>query len=651
MMDEIGISPVLLASLQAVAEAENLSAGLRRVLQTVAELIAYDAAEAWMLTEDGAAVRLEEVWFRDDALAPFAAANRHLTLQPGEGLIGKAWEDRTALWRRDIGEDPGFLRRAVAVSVGLRAAVAVPVIASDRVLAMLAFFSRTACDEDQHVVEAVSAVAGVLGLAVQRRWIEAVLLEREAVLQSLFDSSPQAILAVGPDGRIQRANAQAEVVFGYDRDELSGVPLESLVPPRLRSQHGQHLTRFFADPRKRPMGAGMELLAVRKDGSEFTLDIDLTPVGTTPRPVVMAVVHDLTERREARRRFRRVLESAPDGMLLVGRDGHIVLANRHAESMFGYERRALVGLPVDDLVPPADRARHRLGVTAFFAAPRVMHLGGDVSAVHGLRRDGTTFPLELDLGPLETQEAGLVALTSIRDLTARREHEQERERLLHELTQSREQLRVLSARLLDAHETERRTIARELHDQVGQALTAVTLDLQFMRRNVGADHQSAVEETLVNVRRIVAQVRDLSLELRPSMLDDLGLAATMRWYLARQQRHGLEARFVDECGDQRVAASVETACFRITQEAVTNALRHANATVVSVELRAANGDLTLVVTDDGVGFDAQAARAHAVAGGTMGLLGMEERATLVGGRLALDTAVGTGTSVRVWFPL
>jgi PAS domain S-box-containing protein len=398
------------------------------------------------------------------------------------------------------------------------------------------------------------------------------------------------------------------------------------------------------------MGRGAVLSAVRKDGTESPVDIDLTPVGEDARPLVMAVVHDVTERIEAQRRFRRILESAPDGMLLVNRAGGIVIANGRAEALFGYGRGGLRGLEVDVLVPPADRERHRRGVERFFAEPRVMHLDG-ARSLHGLRRDSTTFPLEIDVGPLETQEAGVLAIVSVRDLTARRTAEREREALLHALQTERERLRRLSARLLEAQETERRAIARELHDQLGQALTAVTLDLQCLRRDVDPAQHAVIDGLVGSVRAIVSQARDLSLALRPSVLDDLGLAAAMRWYLLRQDHRGPQVGFVDEIRDLRVSSAVEIACFRITQEAVTNALRHAVARSVSVELRTGDGELQLIVSDDGVGFDVEAARARAVAGGSMGLLGMEERATLVGGHFAIETEPGAGTRVRACFPL
>jgi PAS domain S-box-containing protein len=358
----------------------------------------------------------------------------------------------------------------------------------------------------------------------------------------------------------------------------------------------------------------------------------------------MAVVRDLSERREAQRRFRRLLESAPDAMLLASRTGHLVMVNGRCERLFGYEPRELVGMHIELLVPAPARERHRLGFATFWEQPRVQHLGGSAPEIRGLRRDGSSVPIELDLGPLET-EVGLLAVASIRDLTERRRAEREREALL-------QQLRILSMRLLEAQEAERRAIAHELHDEIGQALTAVSLDLQALQSRSTEVSRPLVDSALDLTRRVMAQVRELSLDLRPSLLDDLGLAAAIRWSLERhEQRLGWAIELRGDLGDTRVPGPIETACFRVAQEALTNVAKHAGANAVCVEVRCQDGELLLSVRDDGQGFDVDEGRARAVAGSSIGLLGMEERVTSVGGRFAVESHRGVGTTVRARFPV
>jgi signal transduction histidine kinase len=212
---------------------------------------------------------------------------------------------------------------------------------------------------------------------------------------------------------------------------------------------------------------------------------------------------------------------------------------------------------------------------------------------------------------------------------------------------------VLSRRLVTAQEAERRNIARELHDEIGQALTVMQLNLQAMLLSPVTDVVSPrLNESLVLVERVLEQVRDISLNLRPSILDDLGLEPALRWYTERQAALvGLIAGFHADSLEQRLDPVVETECFRIAQEALTNVVRHSQAKSVTVELREKDGQLHLRVRDDGVGFDVAVVRERAVRGTSLGLLSMEERAVLAGGRLEFNSAPGRGTEVHAWFPL
>src|SRR5262249_8826985 len=151
---------------------------------------------------------------------------------------------------------------------------------------------------------------------------------------------------------------------------------------------------------------------------------------------------------------------------------------------------------------------------------------------------------------------------------------------------------------------------------------------------------------------LLQQVRALSLDLRPSMLDDLGLAPALRWYLNRQaERAGFVVRFVAEPSEMRYPSEIETTCFRIAQESVTNIVRHAQAQLVLVKLEQSATELCLLIRDDGVGFDVGAARTRARRGASLGLLGMQERALLIGGQITIESGLGRGTEVCARFPL
>jgi signal transduction histidine kinase len=206
---------------------------------------------------------------------------------------------------------------------------------------------------------------------------------------------------------------------------------------------------------------------------------------------------------------------------------------------------------------------------------------------------------------------------------------------------------------MEAQEVERRSLARELHDQVGQSLTAVKINLEAIQR-VGRMTPFArrLEESIGMVERVLDQVRNLSLDLRPSMLDDLGLVAALRWYADRHcRRAGLTLSFTADHAELRLPGAIEVACFRIAQEALTNVVRHARATQVTIDVWPGAGKIHLVVWDDGVGFDVAVAYDAARGGQSAGLLGMRERATLCGGYLEIDAAPTRGTRVRAEFPL
>ena len=214
-------------------------------------------------------------------------------------------------------------------------------------------------------------------------------------------------------------------------------------------------------------------------------------------------------------------------------------------------------------------------------------------------------------------------------------------------------LQVLSRQLVATQETERRHLARELHDEIGQGLTVAQLNLQALLQLPDTDAlKPRLEKSLEVVDHVLEQVRDISLNLRPSILDDLGLEPALRWLTIRQAALvGLQAGFHADPLEQRLDSAIETECFRVAQGALTNVVRHAQAKVVSVELRKENGQLHLRVRDDGVGFDVPSLREKAVHGASLGLLSMEERAALAGGGLEFTSTLNQGSEVHAWFPL
>jgi PAS domain S-box-containing protein len=239
------------------------------------------------------------------------------------------------------------------------------------------------------------------------------------------------------------------------------------------------------------------------------------------------------------------------------------------------------------------------------------------------------------------------------DITELQQAQEDRERLHREVEAERRVLRQLSRRLLTAQDEERRRISRDLHDDLAQALTAVKISLSGLKPGLPEEaHVAAVERALAIVDHSIRQTRDLSLQLHPPMLDILGLAPTLRWFLGERLRDApLDARVSIELGDQRFPPAVERACFRLVQEAVTNALRHSGARAVSVRVHEEPDALAVSVRDDGRGFDPAEAWSRAAAGGSAGLAGMQERVALCGGSLEIASRPGEGVRIGARLPL
>jgi PAS domain S-box-containing protein len=341
---------------------------------------------------------------------------------------------------------------------------------------------------------------------------EEALKKSEVMLQGLFEHAPDTVVVVNPEGRIVRVNAQVERMFGYSPDELMGNPIEVLMPEQFQPGHVQRRKDYIDLPHTRPMGAGLELFGKRKDGSEFPVDIMLSPMAGTEGSMVIGVIRDITRRKQAE------------------------------ESLREY----------------ADR------------------------------------------------------------------------------------LKFLSRRLMEVQEAERRNIARELHDEIGQVLTGLKLTLEMGIRLPPEEVGISLNKAQVLVNELMARARKLSLDLRPAMLDDLGLLPALLWHIEHYtERTQVRVNFTHHrLEGRRFAPEVETAAYRIVQEALTNVARHASVPEATVQLWADNQRLSIEVQDNGKGFDFESIIKGSE---TSGLAGMRERAMLLGGQLTVESSARGGT--------
>ncbi len=338
-------------------------------------------------------------------------------------------------------------------------------------------------------------------------------------------------------------------------------------------------------------------------------------------------------------RLQFQLDRMPMACVTIAADFRVVDWNPAAERIFGFTKAEVVGKDPRDLLVPASAVPHVEKIRRRLAA-------GDMAAHsvnENLTKDGRTLLCEWHNTPLISPNGQILGfLCMAQDIT-------ERQRAEQQVREYSERLQALSRRLLEVQESERRFLARELHDEMGQLLTALQLALDMCASASTESLQTHVEDARNLVRDLLSRVRELSLELRPTMLDDLGLLPTLAWYFQHfRERTGVAVTFKHSLEAERFPAEVETAIYRIVQESLTNIARHAGVSEATVLLWAHPDALHVQVEDRGSGFDANAVLS---AGLTSGLSGMRERATLLGGQLTVESIPGTGTRITAVLPL
>ena len=252
--------------------------------------------------------------------------------------------------------------------------------------------------------------------------IELALRKSEERFRKVVEAAPNAMVMIGATGLIEMVNLQAESLFGYQRAEMLGQPIETLVPERFRHGHPKLRQAFFANPAARPMGVGRDLYGLKKNGSEFPIEIGLNPIETDEGMKVLSAIVDISSRKHLENRFRQVVESAPNAMVMIGPTGHIAMVNTQAEKVFGYDRSEMLDRSIEMLVPVRFRSHHPNLRNNFFANPaaRPMGVGRDL---FGLKKDGSEFPIEIGLNPIETEEGPMV-LSAIVDISSRKRLEE-----------------------------------------------------------------------------------------------------------------------------------------------------------------------------------------------------------------------------------
>lgn len=343
------------------------------------------------------------------------------------------------------------------------------------------------------------------------------------------------------------------------------------------------------------------------------------------------------ESRLYQKRIEALINSSKDFILLKDKDFKYLIANKAHEKLFNINVSDVIGKTDFDFMPK------ELAEACRKSDEEALRSEDSVESEESIG-DRVFHVVKQKVIDEKGEIIGIAAI--IRDITTRRHTERE-------LTEAKERFETLSGSLLRIMEDQRRHIARELHDEIGQQLTVLRINLQNARQlSNSRECLKPLNETMAIVDNLLHLVRNLSLELRPSILDDLGLVPALRWYVKRlEQEAGGLIDFVADSRYHRFPPDIENACFRVAQEALTNAIRHSRAQKVVIELRQTEKDLQLTIFDDGHGFDVQSALKQAKMGSSFGLLGMQERIFLTGGTIKIESTPGKGTTIKACFPL
>ena len=488
----------------------------------------------------------------------------------------------------------------------------------------------------------------------------------QALEREFLEFAPDAVIGVDETGEIKLVNSRTQAVLGYTREELIGESVEMLVPEGVRPGHVAHRDGYFEAPRTRPMGAGHDLYARRKDGSEFPCEISLSTVATDDGMMALAAIRDITDRRRDRDELRRAvrrLQAATDVAIAVGGETDLerVLEAIVERGRALVEARALIILlrEGEELVVAAtaavagglDPKVSGLRMPAQQASEQVL-LGRFTGADLGAKESGRAL-----LAPLLFRGDPLGLVVALDRIGETGRFDDEHQRLLEAFAASaatgvataRSMAEERLQNTIDAAEQERSRWARELHDETLQALAVLRMRLSSALREETADQlhdtgQAAVEQIddeIVKLRRLIT-------ELRPASLDTIGLEAALQ--ALAEQHH--QAKLQVDCDfelppeeDERPTPVLETAVYRLVQEALNNVAKHSMARRADLSVRSSRGAIEIEVADNGVGFETNLVREG------FGLVGMRERAALLGGTLEVVSNRGSGTRVRAEIPL
>jgi PAS domain S-box-containing protein len=459
------------------------------------------------------------------------------------------------------------------------------------------------------------------------------LREENDMLKSLVRDAPVAFVALDLERRVKLWNHAAERIFGWREEEVVGKPLPHVPAAGEESSRELHKQVVAGNSLR-----DIEIERMTKEGREVRLNLSTSPLRDIANNIIgqVGVYDDLAEGAAPEIPFRGLVEQSLVGLYIIQDDMFQYVNPRWAE-MFGRTQPEMAPRLVADFIAPEDRATVLGNLNK--------RISGEISTLFyhfkGLHKQGRLVDIEVQGTRFQYRGRPAVIGVGI-DVTEARLREQEIER-------SQERLRELSQHLLTVREEQRTKIARELHDVLGGTLTALKMDIGWLKKQPIESKLSARAETMMElVRDAIETVRKISAELRPGVLDNLGLLDAIEWEVERfRERMGIDCTLMLHAAPMKIDDAAAIAIFRIFQESLTNIARHAQATRVEIDAGLVDGVLLLSVQDNGKGFDLRATSDHK----SYGLIGMAERARQFGATLDIASEPECGTRVLLHYPL
>ncbi len=474
------------------------------------------------------------------------------------------------------------------------------------------------------------------------------LQEREALNRAVLNSLPANIAVLKDDGTIQTAN-EAWLRFAGTNSSppacFVGPGVNYLEECRKSAAAGSAIVEKAVNGIHNVLKGALSSFEMpypcdSSSGKKW-FHMVVTPLsGVTNAGAVITHV-DITRRKQAEERFRLVVEAAPSALVVTDQEGRIRLVNSRAETLFGYGRKELAGRSIESLI--AKSKDNQPEILSNDPLSEAQGSPSGTSNLYAIRRGDVQVPVEIGLSPIEVED-GTWMLRSIVDIT-------ERERANLALRESRRELRALAGRLMNAQEEERRRISRQLHDDLSQKLALLAFDTSSLLLS-SAHTREELNEGLRGVHarilELSQEVRQIAHQLHPSILEDLGLAAALHELCEEfSAREGIKAECIQEKIPEHIPKETASCLYGVTQEALHNVMKHAQATQVWITVEGSSDGIRLSVHDNGAGFNQTAAPVRH----GLGIISMKERVRLVQGELSIHSQPGDGTTVSVFVPL